>query len=119
MPLSAHEQRVLADIEDALNRQDPQLTELFTRCPPPTGTRTAQESRRPGARWAAVPIVLAVWALVAVLVVVSGVGLINAVLIVLALVMLVAAHLVRFFARRTLYRPYGMDVGPGCSHRED
>ena len=36
MPLSAHEQRILAGVEEELREKDPELADLFTRCPPPT-----------------------------------------------------------------------------------
>ena len=117
MPLSAHEQRVLAAIEDGLNRQDPQLAGLLARRPPLT---TEQTRRRLGARWAAVPIALAVWALIASLAAVSGVGLADAALIVVALGMLVGVHVARFLARRALYRRFAADAHPDrCRHRED
>ena len=39
MPLSAHEQRILAGVEEELREKDPELADLFTRCPPPTARR--------------------------------------------------------------------------------
>jgi hypothetical protein len=115
MPLSAHEQRVLSAIEDELNRQDPQLAELLAGRPPDT---TQQTRHRLRARWAAVPLALAVWALITVLAAVSGVGLADATLIVVALGMLIGVHLARFLARRALYRRFAAETGPlrRCHH---
>lgn len=39
MPLSPHEQRILAVVEEELREKDPELADLFTRCPPPTARR--------------------------------------------------------------------------------
>jgi hypothetical protein len=117
MPLSADEQRVLAAIADELNREDPQLVELLARCPPPLMTQ--QTRRRLGARWAAVPLALGMWALIAALATVSGVGLADAALIVVALGMLVGVHGAKFLARRALYRRFAADARPDRYHRED
>jgi hypothetical protein len=105
MPLSAHEQRVLAAIEDGLNRQDPQLAELLARRP----SSSTKRGRRT-TRWAVVPVALAVWVLITILAAVAGVGLADAALIVVGLGMLVGVHVARFLARRALYRRFAADV---------
>jgi hypothetical protein len=66
--------------------------------------RTGREDGPRGARWAALPIGLTVWAVVVTLVAASGVGFADAALISVAFVMLVAVHVARWFARRTLLR---------------
>jgi hypothetical protein len=117
MPFSAHEQRVLSAIEDELDRQDPQLAELLDGRPPDT---TQQTRHRLDARWAAVPLALAVWTLITALTTVSGVGLADATLIVVALGMLVGVHLARFLARRALYQRFAAETDPlRRRHHED
>ena len=193
MPLSAHEQRILAVIEEELSEKDPGLADLFTHCPPPGArrrypvsaaglgllvvvllvlvlvhplaapwgavgvglvtlvlvvpwivvaarmdarpqhepdrvdhvgtetpsvTRTQREDGTRGARRAALPIGLTVW-LIVIALIASHVGVLNAVLISVALAMLVGVHLARWFARRALYRRFGPDALPDHPHRED
>jgi len=114
MPLSAHEQRILAGVEEELREKDPELADLFTRCPPPTARHGYPVS--PAGLGLLVVVLLALVVLVHPLAAAWGAA---GVVITIALAMLVGVHLARWSARCVLYRRFGPDAHTDHPHRED
>jgi hypothetical protein len=101
MSLSPHEQPILARIEEQLGRDDPALAALFAR--PPGGTVGHRTSTRPfdvpNRVWAGLVLGTVVVALAA--------GAVEIALLVVAVVMLLVAHVLRWRARRAMFRRFG------------
>ncbi len=105
MSLRPHEQRILADVEDQLSRDDPALADLLARHPP---TTARCDYSRPSAlivtRRSAASMGLPIGLIVAAVVVALVVGGMHIALLVLAVVLLCAAHILRWRARRALFQ---------------
>jgi Flp pilus assembly protein TadB len=112
MSLRPHEQRILADVEDQLSRDDPALADLLARHPPTTARR---DYSRPSAltvtRRSAASMGPSIGLIVAAMVVALVVGGMQIAMLVLAVVLLCAAHVLRWRARRALFeRIRGLDI---------
>jgi hypothetical protein len=105
MSLRPHEQRILAGVEDQLRRDDPALADLLARHPPTTTRRDcARRSALTLTRRSAASMGPPMGLIVAVMVVALVVGGMQIAMLVFAVVLLCAANVLRWRARRALFQ---------------
>lgn len=105
MSLRPHEQRVLVRIEERMSRDDPALAGLLAR--PPAGTVGRRKTTvLTSTRRFDVPI--RVWAgvILGTVVVALAAGAVEIALLVVAVVVLLVAHILRWRARRAVFRRF-------------
>jgi hypothetical protein len=105
MSLRPHEQRILADVEEQLIRDDPALADLLARHPPTTARRNcARPSALSLTRRSAASMGPSIGLIVAAIIVALVVGGMQIAMLVLAVVLLGAAHVLRWRARHALFQ---------------